>query len=149
MSSTSSDPEIQPRARVNFVRLAIVVGILIVIGNLLIYLGHSAVTGSNPQKLPAEVHDVLPAPSSLVRPLETVSVQLDPRYTGILQIDGKEIPLDQLNVVPGQGSVSFRPGKNKDIEEFTPGTHAVTVVYWKEIESRNKSHSYTWSFRVG
>lgn len=131
------------------VRIVVVVIFLIVIANLAVILVRSSESSDPIAEQPAVIEQVLPSPNSVARPLETVTAELQNEYTGVLQIDGQEIPLDQLNVIAGQGIVSFRPGEGKDIEEFDAGEHTVTVVYWKEIESRENTLSYTWSFRVG
>lgn len=101
------------------------------------------------QALPVEIEQVIPAPGSVISPQDTVQADLDDTYTGVLIIDGKEMPLDQLTIVPALGQVSFRPGPGLDITRFSPGLHIVRVVYWPQAESRRQSRSFVWRFTSG
>lgn len=101
------------------------------------------------QALPVEIEQVTPAPGSVISPQDTVQADLDDSYTGVLIIDGKELPLDQLTIRPSLGQVSFRPGPELDITRFLPGLHIVRVVYWPQAESRRQSRSFVWRFTSG
>lgn len=104
-------------------------------------------TDGTPQ-LPAGVERVFPQGGTLVLRQQEVGADLAAGYEGVLQIDGVEIPLDQLTIDPGQNVVSYRPAKGKDIEEFAPGTHKVVAVFWKSADGRERSNTYYWSFQV-
>ena len=104
-----------------------------------------------------------------------VFVDLLAGYTGVLVIDGielKTVDPNDLNgqtdsstavqAVPGQqvslpattiyergnATLTFVPTKGARIESFTQGTHTATVIFWKILESRARSQSYTWTFSV-
>lgn len=100
--------------------------------------------------LPPEVESVTPAPNSTIRPQEDVGADLLDDFTGVLVIDGTEIPFDQLTIEPALGQVTFRPGEGKDILRLAPGRHSATVVYWPQIQNRQEAaKSYTWNFIAG
>ena len=91
-----------------------------------------------------------PEPGEIIRPEDTVSADLRDDLTGVLVIDGQEVPEDQLDRVIPLGQVSFRPGPDQDLEKFAPGQHNIQVLYWEQAKDR-PAHpgSYGWSFRTG
>ena len=100
-----------------------------------------------PGALPSEIASVQPEPDTLAKPQQAVVVVLRSDLTGVLVIDGIEIPEDQLSR-PTTSSMSFQPGAGKDITRFTAGPHRVEIVYWPTIRSRDESASYTFGFRT-
>ncbi|HEY7136032.1 MAG TPA: hypothetical protein VIB48_13290 [Acidimicrobiia bacterium] len=131
-------------------RFAIVaVGLLIVV-NLLVYVGVSADTSDKTRVLPSEVQNVLPAPGSQVRVQDTVAVDLRDDLTGVLVIDGVELPENEISRIPSLGEISFRPGQGKVFERLEPGVHNVSVIYWPQIKNRSDgTQTFTWSFSTG
>jgi hypothetical protein len=137
-------------------RVAIVVVALLVVVNLGIVVLRTADTsqgGSNP--LPADVTSVSPEPGSIAGPIDTITVDLDDRLTGVLLIkqNGRyiEIPEDQLDRVVELGQISFRPGPDKDITKFNVGETDVSVLYWSKTRIGGRpAHpaSYSWNFQV-
>jgi hypothetical protein len=97
-----------------------------------------------------------------------VFVDLLSGYTGVLIIDDIEletvdqnqlsspnqVPGGQVSLPPttiyekGNATLTFVPSKGAAIESFTQGQHTATVVFWKILESRLRSQSYTWTFSV-
>ncbi len=69
-------------------------------------------------------------------------------YTGVLLIDGVELPEDQLRINLPLGEVGFRPGPKNDITRFEEGLHTATIVYWPQDRSREVAKSFTWQFRA-
>ncbi len=129
-------------------RIAITVGGLLLAANVFIIAGITADTSNqNRATAPGEVERLDPAPGSLRKPQEGVSVDLRPGYQGVLIIDGKELPEDQLNHQTAS-SVGFQPGPGKDLERLDAGPHTVTVVYWKQPKTRDDASTYSWSFRT-
>jgi hypothetical protein len=78
-----------------------------------------------------------------------VGADLKDDHTGVLFVDGVEIPLDQLRITSGLGQVSFRPGPGKEIERLAPGPHSATIEYWRQDLSRDQGRSFTWQFTAG
>lgn len=132
-------------------RVAIVVLGLIAVLNLGILVLHNAdTTRQTAAGLPFTIESINPTPGELIRPQDTVTVQLRSDLTGALVLDGQEIPDNDLSRVAGLGQVSFRPGPGKDLAQFSPGTHTVVVEYWAATKPRPiHPNSYGWTFRVG
>lgn len=99
--------------------------------------------------IPSVIESVYPLPDTLSRPIETIHADLDDLYTGVLIVDGIEIPEDQLQRQVPLGIVSFRPGKDREIERLDAGFHRVDVEYWSQEETREQSRIYTWTFTTG
>lgn len=121
----------------------------VALGIGLLVAGFYASSNSEEVTLPPEVERIVPSAGSIIRPQGAVLVDLVDTYTGVLAIDGEEIPLDQLTVVEPLGQISFSPDEAKEITRFEPGTHSATVTFWEKAETRASAQSFTWQFRVG
>lgn len=131
-------------------RVAIVVAGLLVVANLFVFLLSQSDTKREGRDFPVAVDSVTPLPGELIRPQDTIQADLRAELTGVLVLDGQEVPEDQLDRVTTLGQVSFRPGADKDLEEFAPGPHNAVVRYWEQGKPRPaRPQSYSWSFRVG
>lgn len=132
-------------------RVAIVVVALLVVLNLGVLLLTKADTSREQTTgLPSTIVALQPRPGELIRPQDTIAVQLNADLTGALVLDGQEIPEGQLARQPGLGEVSFRPGPGKDLSELQPGEHTVVIEYWLQTKPRPIHPStYAWTFRVG
>lgn len=137
-------------------RVAVVVGALLLVANLGVFLLSQSDTKPEGREFPVAIDTVSPLPGELIRPQDTVSADLRSDLTGVLVIDGQEVPEDQLDPkFPSRnpsplGIVSFRPGEDKDLEKFAPGAHSIAVRYWEQTKQRpSNPASYSWSFRVG
>jgi len=110
---------------------------------------------------PAAVLGVFPSEGASSLRQEPIGAQLVDEFTGELEVDGKPIPLDQLERptpvgrdnspaargLAGLNQVSFTPGAGKDIVSLAPGTHTARLLFWKKAgETREQAASYTWSF---
>jgi hypothetical protein len=140
----------------------------IAVGLVLVFVGlASAVTGKDAQKLPKEIESITPVRSATqVQQQEQIRVDLIAGYTGVLIVNGIELPtvgLDTLAQVPGQQvslppevifepgnyTLSFTPTKGAGVEKFATGVNTVTVVYWKITEGRKFAKpGFTWQFDV-
>lgn len=130
--------------------MAIVVGVLVLIANLVVVLAFEADSDPTTQGAPSVVEEVVPAPGSLVRQQEDVAADLRDDRFGVLVVDGVEIPEDQLLRVEPLGQVRFRPGPGKEVERWSAGTHRAVVLHWPRGEERPaRPASYGWTFRVG
>jgi hypothetical protein len=141
-------------------RVLIVAGVLIVAINLLVLGGLMQSTDTNTVDLPLAIERVLPEAGTVIRPQDSIGVDLRDGYTGQLTIDPpNDLALtlgpDQIEGDPNLGVVTFRPGAGKDIEEFSPGDHVAIVEYWPntmtfvEADDAGDVGRYSWSFRVG
>jgi hypothetical protein len=155
-------------------RRLLVCSFVIAAGLVLVILGfQSSITGRKALALPPTIEDIDPVRGAVRVPAQTaVFVDLLPGYTGVLVIDDIELQTVDPNdpndpnapspVAPGQqvtlpattiyergnATLTFVPTKGAAIESFTQGTHTATVIYWKVLESRQRSQSYTWTFSV-
>ena len=99
--------------------------------------------------LPANIEAVVPEPGSGMLAQDAIGADLVDTFTGVLLIDGVEIPEDQLQINRPLGEVGFRPGEGKEIVRLEEGLHSATIVYWPQDRSREDSaKSFTWSFRA-
>ncbi len=117
--------------------------------NLGIYLLNEADTSPTGEKaLPADIQAVNPQPNQITGLIDDVTVDLADQYTGVLVIDGIEIPEDQLDRVVGIQTVSFRPGPDKVISRFRAGENQVVVKYWEGrlVDRPANPYSFSWSF---
>jgi hypothetical protein len=138
-------------------------------GLTLIVLGVSTgITGTAAYRLPDAIEEVEPVPGAVRVPAQTrVFVDLETGYTGVLVIDGLELPVVDIGELnenaqpgqqvtlpavtifePGNNTLTFVPTEDAAIEEFTQGEHRAQVIYWKIDEGRATSSSYTWTFNV-
>ena len=126
-----------------------------------------AVTGREALGIPDAVEKVTPSPNDnqvLVR--TEVFVDLQDGYGAELVIDGVPIETNVLGEVaspqpgsqvqlpptaiydPGNYSIRFQPQEDAAVEEWTVGSHVVTVIYWKLTEGRESARQWSWSFSV-
>lgn len=131
-------------------RWAIVGLVVIVVLNLAFIALDESDTSPNGRTLPSAIDGLTPAPGELVRLQDTIGADLRDDLTGVLLLDGQEIPEDQLARVVPLAQVTFRPGPDQDLQRFEPGVHNLTVRYWPQGKARPaKPNSYSWSFRAG
>jgi hypothetical protein len=156
-------------------RRLIAVSLVIGVGLLMVLLGFQAsVTGKKALALPPTIEDIDPVRGAVRVPSQTaVFVDLLAGYTGVLVVDdielktvdpndlndpnspsaaaggGQQVSLPATTIYErGNATLTFVPTKGAPIESFTQGTHTATVIYWKVLESRQRSQSYTWTFSV-
>ena len=113
------------------------------------------------QRRPAVVLDVFPAEGAAALRQEPIGARLADEYTGEVEVDGRSIPVDQMERPPvaagqnapapkglsGLNQVSFTPGAGKEIESLRPGAHTARILYWKKVGgTREQAAAYSWSF---
>jgi hypothetical protein len=131
-------------------RVAIVaVAVLAVVNLGAILLASSDTTPGGKVDLPTDVESISPENGALAGLVDDVTVDLRDSYTGVLVIDGVEIPEDQLSRVEELGLITFRPGAGKEISRFRAGENTVDVLYWPRTKERpDKPFHYSWRFRA-
>jgi hypothetical protein len=133
---------------------------------LIVLAAMSATTGQDELNLPSEIELVYPREGDTILRQETISIDLIPGYTGVIEIDGIRLPTDQVetsaNVAPGDTvpdvlSAKFDPGTNRltyqprtgaPIEQFNVGTHDILVIYWRMDQGPERAYSYRSTFKV-
>jgi hypothetical protein len=126
----------------------------------------TATTGKAELNLPSEIELVYPKDRDTILRQEGIVVDMIPGYTGRLEIDGLQIPTDEVatsaNPVPGSQvgeifNVKFDPGNNKltyqprvgaPIEKFDVGNHDLLVIYWRIDQGPERAFSYRSTFKV-
>jgi hypothetical protein len=131
-------------------RVVIVVGGLALVVSLVLALGYNSDTSDQgKQSLNADVAQVRPAPGSIVNRLDGIEVRLRSGLTGVIVLNGKRIPEDQLLIDNATGTISFRPGPDKDISQLPAGANDAAVLYWSQTQAEPaKPKSFAWSFRA-
>jgi hypothetical protein len=130
-------------------RVAVVVIALLIVVNLAFVLGHNTDTTPASSSLPATIESISPQREELTGLIDDITVDLDDSYTGVLEVDRREIPEDQLDRIEQLGVISFRPGPGKDITRFVAGENTVVVHYWLRTDPRPaKPFTFSWSFRA-
>ena len=131
-------------------RFVIVAVALLAVVNLGVYLlVKSDTSDKGRQNLTSSVQRVKPAPNTLINPLDDIEVDLRDDLTGVLLIDGRRIPEDQLDIDTSQGIIIFRPGPGRGITRFGAGDHTVQVLFWKQTKPEPKTpDSFYWGFRA-
>ncbi len=130
-----------------------------------------AVTGDEQLGLPEGSESLNPVRGATqVLQQTAVFVDLAEGYTGVLVVDGVELPtvsIDELGIQPvggtsdaggqislpaatiyepGNATLTFVPSDDAPISSFDTGRHEVTVIYWKIEDGRNASRSFRWDF---
>ena len=133
-------------------RVAIVLGVALLVINLGVILLATADTSENGRRpLPNDIESISPERGELTGLVDTVSVNLHDDMSGVLVVDGIEIPEDQLDRVVGLQIINFRPGPGKEIPRFRAGDNTVVVKYWQgRLQDRPANpYSFGWTFRRG
>ena len=144
--------------------LAIAVGVVLIVIGLL-----RSVSGDEVTRLPDAIEGINPAPDAeQVLQQTQVVVDLAEGFEAELTVDGVELPtirLDELAPVdvepgeqidvppgaifePGNGTLTFTPAEGTAIETFDPGSHTVSLTYWRSTDGRDNARSYGWTFEV-
>lgn len=131
-------------------RYRVVVSVLLASAFAIFYVAftssvdHKTVDSTNPR-----VVSVRPGPNELALRQDRIFAELDKAYTGVLIIDGREIPEDQLDHSEGLNTVGFSPGPGTEIGALQPGHRCASVVFWATTSSREASaQSYDWCWTV-
>ena len=88
-----------------------------------------------------------PADSEALQQVQ-VGIDLGNRYTGVLVVDGVEVPPDQLVRQDALNQVFFSPGDGQVVEQWGPGRNCVRAIVWPIAEGRDESRTVDWCFEV-
>ena len=148
-------------------RATLGVSFAIATGLVLIAVAFSVgLTGDARFEYPPEIERVDPVPNSVsVLAQSSIFVDLQQGYTGVLVINGVEIPTFRIGEVevepgrqveippvtvfePGNATLTFRPSTGALVERFENGMQTVEVIYWREDIGRQRAESFVWEFNV-
>jgi hypothetical protein len=164
----------RPRKRIDPKRIdkvTLALSLVIAIGLVLVGRGLAvSLTGDDRANLPDTIESVEPFPEAVQVLSQTrVFVDLEAGYTGVLVIDGVELPTiniddidEQFSAEPGQQidlpattifepgnyTLTFTPSDDALVKKFDVGLHRAQVIYWKITEGRQRPRSYSWTFTV-
>ena len=92
------------------------------------------------------VRQLFPQPDDHILRQERVGVTLASAYTGVLQVNGVEIPEDETERVAGLNQLFYTPGPEKAVPSLGPDRNCVAVVLWRYDQSRDQSRRFAWCF---
>ena len=93
-------------------------------------------TGDSHPELPSTIEAIHPERGELTGLVDNIEVDLNDRYTGVMELDGVEIPEDQLDRIEQLGVIAFRPGPGKEFTRLKAGENTVVVHYWPRTDPR-------------
>jgi hypothetical protein len=130
----------------------LVLGTVVIVALVLLGVGFSIVAKPEDNAVSitkSAVEQVEPASGDLDLRQARIGADLDTGYTGVLLLDGVEIPEDQLERIDPLNQVFYTPGPEKETGALRPGRHQATVVFWPIGKTREQgTDSYTWFFNV-
>jgi hypothetical protein len=88
-----------------------------------------------------------PADSEALQQVQ-VGIDLGNAFTGVLVVDGIEVPEEQLVRQEALNQVFFSPGDEQVIEQWEPGRNCVQAIVWPIVEGREESRTIDWCFEV-
>jgi len=103
---------------------------------------------SDPTVSDTRVLLVQPEPDSNALRQTRIFARVADDYTGVLQIDGVEIPEDQLDRLEGLSSIGFTPGPGTETGALEPGRRCATVVFWLITGTRDQADTHRWCWTV-
>jgi hypothetical protein len=91
---------------------------------------------------------VPPANSEILRQ-DAVGFDLNAGWTGVLVLNGVEIPRDQLEPAGvGIGEIRYVVGEGKVVERFVAGENCAQAVAWRVEQTRDDARTVSWCFSV-
>ncbi len=149
MDVTNSKP---PRR--NSGRVAIVAG-GVGLAALLLVVGALSQRSDEPDTgIPTDIVALLPEPGAIAFRQDEIGADLRPFLVGTVEIDGREIPEDQITIreLGSARRITFRPGEGFEIVELAPGRHRARIIWWSATEPRPEDdellNAYAWDFTV-
>jgi hypothetical protein len=96
------------------------------------------------------VERLIPPRDSEILRQEAVGVDLEAGYTGVLVVNGVEIPEDQVDddQLASTGVLTYTVGEDKFVERFEAGQNCVTAIVWRVEDTRDDARSVSWCFNV-
>lgn len=126
--------------------LAYALLVVIVLGSVYV-LSKKASEGSGTLNNSA-IERLIPTSGAKVLQQDIIGIDLAPGYEGTIALNGKPLPLDQVNVVPPLNQITYKPGPDKIYESLPPGENCLTATYWMSSKGPNQATRQTWCFTV-
>ncbi|HZQ87935.1 MAG TPA: hypothetical protein VFA83_24015 [Acidimicrobiales bacterium] len=103
---------------------------------------------STPTVRDSAIKSFQPTTGSNVLRQTLIAYELDPAYSGVLFVDGTEIPPEELEPTALTNQIGYTPAKEKITGILKTGKHTATAEFWPRDKTRSDSRSFTWSFFV-
>lgn len=91
---------------------------------------------------------VRPEPDSNALRQERIFARVADTHTGVLEVDGVEIPEDQLDRREGLSSIGYTPGPGTETGALDPGRRCATVIFWPITSTRADAATHRWCWDV-
>jgi len=96
--------------------------------------------------LPVAITSVSPQPNSNVLIQTDILVDLAVGYTADLEVNGFEIPEDQLFRIPALNSLRFEVRDGQIVDRLRADQNCVRVMYWLIAEGPENRQNFDWCF---
>jgi hypothetical protein len=92
---------------------------------------------------------IIPHDGAQILEQDGVGVDLQVGWTGVLTIDGVDIPASQLEQDNGLNQLIFKPGPGKVLTRLQADRNCARIVFWRLQDGRTAdSPSRAWCFNV-
>ena len=124
--------------------------LLVAAALLLIVDALGSAGGDAPATRPPQFEALEPEPGAVNVPGQaTVAADLVFGWTGVLVVNGTEIPMDQLDYVRATARLSYSPADGKELRRLPGGLVRVTAIIWPITGTRARDAvEDTWEFQV-
>lgn len=131
-------------------RIAFVALVLLGIGGVIYAFTQTSTDDPDSVEVDASgpVSRLIPDRDAEILRQEPVGVVLNPGWTGVLALNGVEIPEDQVHEVPATGELTYTVGSGKAVERFQGGQNCVTATVWRVELTRDDARAISWCFDV-
>ena len=98
----------------------------------------------------SRVPAVFPKEGDTILRQDTIYAEVTFPHTGVLRIDGVEIPDPQLQriQVGAATRIAYTPGPTSITGYLRPGTHQASILFWNPERGRDDASEYRWSFAI-
>ncbi len=131
-------------------RVLIALGVVVAGALIVVAAGQDADDGVEEAEVAGDaVEELRPGRGDLVLRQSEIGIDLAPSWTGVLVIDGTEIPEDELRRNDPLNQVFFAPREGRVIDALDPGRHVAAALIWRPgVEERENARTVTWAFDV-
>ena len=98
----------------------------------------------------SRVTNTFPNDGDTILRQDTISADVAFPYTGVLILDGIEIPEPQLKSVQvgNRTRLAYTPGPDSITGFLRAGRHNAEVLFWRPEDGRDKASRFPWQFTV-
>ena len=139
-------PAVRPRLRDIITPWRVLYTVALTVAALLIIFGFQKTRTTRAVPCSgAAIARLIPCPGDTSLTQGIIGASLAAGYQGALQIDGVEIPEDQMRT-GGSNQFYFQPGPGTETGALAAGEHHVTLIYWPAGSDREHGQTISWTF---